>query len=74
MGAEQAPPEPVGGEAPWAVSPATTSGVSTAKVVATMEVPAAHHGRLRPASKKSSVSASWRTRQPEPEGAEYDET
>jgi hypothetical protein len=34
-----------------ATMPATHSGVSAAKVVATMEVPATHHGRLRPAMK-----------------------
>src|SRR6185503_16059301 len=33
--------------------PATASGVSAAKVVATIEVPASHHGRLRPLRKKS---------------------
>ena len=32
-------------------SPATTSGVSAANVVATMEVPSHHQGRLRPAMK-----------------------
>ena len=31
----------------------TCSGVSLEKVVATIEVPAIHHGRLRPARKKS---------------------
>ena len=38
-----------------ATSPAIASGVSAAKVVATIEVPASHHGRVRPAAKKDSV-------------------
>jgi hypothetical protein len=33
----------------------TASGVSAANVVATIEVPASHHGRFRPATKYSSV-------------------
>jgi hypothetical protein len=33
----------------------TASGVSAAKVVATIDVPASHHGRLRPATKYSPV-------------------
>jgi hypothetical protein len=36
-----------------ATRPATASGVSAAKVVATIEVPASHHGRLRPDRKYS---------------------
>src|SRR5919108_6230849 len=36
-----------------AVRPATASGVSTANVVATIEVPASHHGRARPERKNS---------------------
>ena len=40
----------------------TASGVSAAKVVATMEVPASHQGRLRPARKKSSVEPLARRR------------
>jgi hypothetical protein len=36
-----------------ATRPATASGVSAAKVVATIEVPASHHGRLRPVRKYS---------------------
>ena len=36
-----------------ATSPATASGVSAANVVATIDVPASHHGRLRPLRKKS---------------------
>ena len=36
-------------------SPATNSGVSAEKVVATMEVPATHQGSERPARKKSPV-------------------
>ena len=36
-----------------ATSPVTTSGVSAAKVVATMEVPASHQGTLRPERKNS---------------------
>ena len=37
-----------------ATSPVTTSGVSAAKVVATMLVPASHHGTWRPDRKYSS--------------------
>jgi hypothetical protein len=39
----------------------TRSGVSTAKVVATMLVPASHHGMARPERKNSDVScpARW---------------
>ena len=33
--------------------PVTTSGVSAANVVATMEAPASHHGTLRPERKYS---------------------
>ena len=36
-----------------ATRPATASGVSAANVVATIDVPASHHGRLRPVRKKS---------------------
>src|SRR3954470_9525910 len=36
-----------------ATRPATASGVSAAKVVATIDVPASHHGRLRPVRKNS---------------------
>ena len=36
-----------------ATKPVTTSGVSAAKVVATMEVPASHQGTLRPDRKNS---------------------
>src|SRR5271157_5818799 len=36
-----------------ATSPVTTSGVSAAKVVATIEVPASHHGTFRPERKNS---------------------
>ena len=38
----------------WRPGPATTSGVSAAKVVATIEVPASHQGRARPETKYSS--------------------
>ncbi len=38
-----------------ATSPVTTSGVSAANVVATIEVPASHHGTLRPERKNSVV-------------------
>src|SRR5688572_29542198 len=38
-----------------ATNPATASGVSAANVVATIEVPASHQGRLRPLRKKSST-------------------
>ena len=38
-----------------ATIPVTASGVSAAKVVATMEVPASHHGTLRPERKNSST-------------------
>ena len=34
-----------------ATSPATASGVSAAKVVATIDVPASHHGSERPETK-----------------------
>ena len=37
----------------FTVSPVTTSGVSAAKVVATIEVPASHHGIARPERKYS---------------------
>ena len=37
-----------------ATSPATTSGVSAENVVATIEVPASHHGNARPETKYSS--------------------
>jgi hypothetical protein len=36
-----------------ATSPVTTSGVSAANVVATMDVPASHHGTFRPERKNS---------------------
>ena len=39
---------------PWrATMPATASGVSAANVVATIDVPASHHGSWRPLRKKS---------------------
>ncbi len=38
----------------FTVSPVTTSGVSAAKVVATIDVPASHHGMARPERKNSS--------------------
>ncbi len=38
-----------------ATRPVTTSGVSAANVVATIEVPASHHGTLRPERKNSVV-------------------
>jgi hypothetical protein len=38
-----------------ATSPAIASGVSAANVVATIEVPASHQGRERPATKNSSL-------------------
>ena len=41
---------------PWsATSWVTASGVSAAKVVATMLVPASHQGRLRPEVKYSTI-------------------
>ncbi len=40
-----------------ATSPLTTSGVSAAKVVATIETPASHHGTLRPETKYSLMLA-----------------
>ncbi len=40
---------------PLATMPVTASGVSAAKVVATIEVPASHHGMLRPERKNSSM-------------------
>src|SRR5258708_5757271 len=40
-----------------ATNPVTTSGVSAAKVVATMEVPASHQGTLRPERKNSLILA-----------------
>ena len=39
-----------------ATKPVTASGVSTAKVVATIDVPASHHGALRPERKNSPTS------------------
>jgi len=39
----------------FTVRPVTASGVSAAKVVATMEVPASHHGSLRFERKYSSA-------------------
>jgi hypothetical protein len=39
----------------WATSSVTASGVSAAKVVATMLVPAIYHGNERPLRKKSPV-------------------
>ena len=36
-----------------AIRPVTASGVSAANVVATIDVPAIHHGRLRPETKNS---------------------
>ena len=38
-----------------AINPAMARGVSAAKVVATIEVPASHHGSVRPAAKKATV-------------------
>jgi len=38
-----------------ATMPVTTSGVSAANVVATIEVPASHHGTSRPERKNSVV-------------------
>src|SRR5438309_1166788 len=40
---------------PLATIPVTASGVSAANVVATIEVPASHHGTFRPERKKSVV-------------------
>jgi hypothetical protein len=41
---------------PWVrTMPVTRSGVSTEKEVATIDVPASHHGRLRPETKNSVV-------------------
>ena len=43
-------------EMPWvATRPQTKSGVSAAKVVATIEVPASHQETSRPETKNSSV-------------------
>jgi hypothetical protein len=39
----------------FTVRPVTTSGVSAAKVVATIDVPASHHGSVRPERKNSSL-------------------
>jgi hypothetical protein len=36
-----------------ATTPVTYSGVSTLNVVAAIDVPASHHGRARPPTKKS---------------------
>ena len=42
---------------PWSrTHPVTTSGVSAAKVVATIDVPATHHGSVRPERKNWSTS------------------
>ncbi len=38
---------------PRATIPVTASGVSAAKVVATIDVPASHHGAFRPDRKNS---------------------
>ena len=38
-----------------ATIPVTASGVSAANVVATIDVPASHHGTLRPERKNSAV-------------------
>ena len=38
---------------PFATMPVTASGVSAANVVATIEVPASHHGMFRPERKNS---------------------
>ena len=44
---------------PWIpcvrTNPVMRSGVSTEKEVATIEVPASHHGKLRPETKNSAV-------------------
>src|SRR5919106_6372842 len=40
---------------PVRTHPVTTSGVSTEKEVATIDVPASHHGRSRPETKNSAV-------------------
>jgi len=45
-----------------ATSPATSSGVSAAKVVATIDVPANHHDTFRPDTKNSSVLPEERLR------------
>jgi hypothetical protein len=39
-----------------ATNPVTARGVSAANVVATIDVPASHHGALRPERKNSLVS------------------
>ena len=39
----------------FTTSPVTASGVSAANVVATMEVPASHHGSARPDTKYSAI-------------------
>ena len=46
----------------FATRPVTRSGVSAAKVVATMEVPASHQETLRPETKNSSVLPEERRR------------
>ncbi len=47
--------------------PVTTSGVSAAKVVATIEAPASHHGTARPEMKYSleALAALLREREPD---------
>jgi len=40
-----------------ATSPVTARGVSEAKLVATIDVPASHHGKLLPDTKKSAMLA-----------------
>ncbi len=46
---------------PWrTTSSVTARGVSAAKVVATMEVPASHHGRARPLTKYSLIDVEAR--------------
>jgi hypothetical protein len=46
-----------------ATMPVTASGVSAAKVVATIEVPAIHHGNFRsPTKKLSTPRPAWRAK------------
>ena len=51
---------------PEATIPVTANGVSAAKVVATIEVPASHQGKRRSATKKLSTLAAARRRNQTP--------
>ena len=54
----------------FTVSPVTASGVSAANVVATIEVPASHHGIARPPRKYSADEAPARRAKTTPRPSE----